>query len=689
MNRLATAYSPYLLQHRNNPVDWYPWGQEALKKARDENKIIILSIGYSACHWCHVMEHECFEDEEVAAYMNAHFVSIKVDREERPDIDAVYMDACQNMGIRGGWPLNVFLMPDQKPFYGGTYFPKPNWLNVLYSVQDSYIKQAEKLQESANGIQQALKQSEILKYNASVEKAKIEAKEWHSIIEKLSLQFDETHAGLQRSPKFPMPAIWRFLLQYLIVFPDKKYENHLRFTLERMVLGGIFDHLAGGWTRYATDERWKVPHFEKMLYDNGQLLSLYATFLMKFLKFETNNDSNNLLIWSIEQTISWLKAEMTHENGGFFAALDADSEGQEGKYYVWSKNEIENLEITFSKEFINEYRISEQGNWEEGHNILHLEKLPENFNSFIQIFDELKKVRELRVRPGLDFKQLCAWNALMLNGLIDAHKLFKANNLNSKVLIDIDTLIADNLLFFERYLEDEIEENFQENALGLFHQVQESANQDTILGFLDDYATLIKAYLNYYTISFEEKYLFKAEQLLKYTLANFFDPEEGLFFYTDTIAEPLIARKKEIFDNVVPSSNALMASNLLILSRYLSNKAYFNLSEQMYARIRELIVKDPVWLSCWADFALQFSTKATEVYIVGDKYKNVVSELRKHYFEPQVLIFATGRESNLEVFFGKTKAPNLTQIYVCQDSVCQLPVNSIEDALQILKVYGI
>jgi uncharacterized protein len=686
LNRLATAYSPYLQQHKNNPVDWYPWGEEALNKALTESKIIILSIGYSACHWCHVMEYECFEDHEVAEYMNAHFVCIKVDREERPDIDAIYMDACQNMGIRGGWPLNVFLMPDTKPFYGGTYFPKPNWLNVLYSVQESYLKQPEKLQESADGVVKAINQSDLEKFNIGYDQESIVQNQWQDIMSKLAAQFDSEHGGLQRSPKFPMPSVWSFIQNYLSVFDDKANLFHLRFTLERMVLGGIFDHLAGGWTRYSTDERWKVPHFEKMLYDNGQLLSIYASFLIKNSSEQVNSASNLLFEWAIENTISWLKNEMTDENGGFYAALDADSEGEEGKYYVWTLAEIEAIKHEKIEEFKKEYEINKQGNWEHGNNVLHLESLPTDFEDFNKIFKQLKALRDVRIRPGLDHKQLAGWNALALNGLIDCYKYFSSQPEKQNIKVEIKKIIESNLQFFTNHLEEHIVSDDTEPAIGLFHQVRPENGEMPILGFLDDYAALIKAYLNYYSISFNEKYLQKADKLVKYTLANFYDPSEHLFYFTDVTAETLIARKKEIFDNVIPSSNALMASNLLLLSRYLSNNSYFELASHMYAHMRELVVKDSVWLSCWADFALLFTQPSTEVYIVGNENVEIGSELRKYYSEPQIMIFGSNSESDLEVFEGKTLKSG---IYVCQNKVCQLPVNTLNEALNILKTYGI
>jgi uncharacterized protein len=689
LNRLKTAYSPYLQQHKNNPVDWYPWGEEALRRAKTENKIIILSIGYSACHWCHVMEHECFEDQEVADYMNAHFVSIKVDREERPDIDAIYMDACQNMGIRGGWPLNVFLMPDTSPFYGGTYFPKPNWLNVLYSIQESFLKQPEKLLESAIGVVNAINQSDLEKFNIGYNLKTIDKEEWKNTIDKLAIQFDPEHGGLQRSPKFPMPSVWNFVLNYLSIFSDKDNLSHLRFSLERMVLGGIFDHLAGGWTRYSTDERWKVPHFEKMLYDNGQLLSIYASFLVRNISANQNIDSNRLFEWALERTISWLKNEMTDLNGGFYAALDADSEGIEGKYYVWRLNEINAIKDPVKEEFKLDYKISNQGNWEHGNNILHLENLPINFANFKSIFQELKHIRDTRIRPGLDHKQLTSWNALTLNGLIDCYKYYSIRPNSKLIRKDLQVLIDNNLNFYENNLEERIDSDENESAIGLFHQLKPENGEIPILGFLDDYAALIKAYLNYYSISFNEKYLFKAEKLVKYTIANFYDPEEHLFYFTDTQGETLIARKKEIFDNVIPSSNALMASNLLLLSRYLSKNTYFDMASHMYAHMRELILRDPVWLSCWADFALMFTQNKTEVYVLGENYLEISQKVREYYSEPQILIFAASSASSLEVLKGKSNKRNITQIYVCQNKVCQLPVSDLKEAILILNSYGI
>jgi uncharacterized protein YyaL (SSP411 family) len=364
MNRLSQQTSPYLLQHAHNPVDWYPWGEEALSKAKNENKPILVSIGYSACHWCHVMERECFEKEPIAQVMNEYFVCIKVDREERPDVDAVYMDAVQAMGVRGGWPLNVFLLPDTKPFYGVTYLPPENWVQLLKSVNQAFTNHYQELASSAEGFVENMVASESQKYGLVNATVHFNTRDTDLMFEQIQRHFDTQKGGMDRAPKFMMPSIYKFLLRYFDISQNPEALAQVELSLNRIALGGIYDHVGGGWARYSVDEDWFIPHFEKMLYDNGQLLSIYAE--------AYSLTQNPLYANRIQQTIQWLASEMRSHDGGFFSALDADSEGIEGKFYIWTEDELKSALGDDFSWFSKLYNISRQGNWEHGYNHLHL-----------------------------------------------------------------------------------------------------------------------------------------------------------------------------------------------------------------------------------------------------------------------------------------------------------------------------
>jgi uncharacterized protein YyaL (SSP411 family) len=670
MNKLSGEKSPYLLQHKNNPVDWYPWGNEALEKALNENKPIILSIGYSSCHWCHVMEHESFEDQEVAQRMNQNFVNIKVDREERPDIDAIYMEAVQNMGLRGGWPLNVFLTPEKKPFYGGTYFPKNNWINLLSGVNNAFKTNHQKIEESAEGFAQSLQVSEVSKYDLFVAKDNaLDKNEIIEILADISKYFDYTHGGLQRAPKFPMPSVWIFLLNSLSVIDDEVIKNQLILTLKKISLGGIFDHLAGGWTRYSTDEVWMVPHFEKMLYDNGQLLSLFTNTFAFFSKnSKINNNSEDLFLfqWACRSTVNWLKSEMCHENGGFFSALDADSDGKEGEYYVWKESELRDILKDDFHIFKTTYNISEKGNWEHGNNILHLSQVPNNFSSLVSMHETLLLARFKRNRPSLDNKLLCTWNALMLNGLIDYLNTWDSEQIKELVINNLD-FIEQHLLVFDNY-----------KVIGLKHQFDSN-----LLAFLDDYSALIQAFINYYQFSFEEKYLHFANDLTLLCFENFFDKNESLFYFTDAKAEKLIARKKEVFDNVIPSSNSIMVKNLYCLGRIFENQYYIDVSKQMFSLVKKMLIKDVQWLSNWADAGLLMFIEPVEIVVFGKNFLEIISEIKKHRYLPSA-VYAGSDDKNSKLPLLDGRKTETTTIYICKNKTCHLPVYNVEEALNLL-----
>ena len=664
-NKLSEETSPYLLQHAHNPVNWHPWGEEALQLAKEENKPIIVSIGYSACHWCHVMERESFENEAAAEIMNEHFVCIKVDREERPDVDQIYMDAIQAMGIQGGWPLNVFLTQEQKPFYGGTYFPAETWKQLLNNVATAYKSERAALEESADKFTEALNLSDINKYNLSPEEfIKDDA---ITAFNNLSQAFDSVNGGMSGAPKFPMPGIWSFVLHYLSITKDENAQNHLQLTLKKMALGGIYDQVGGGFSRYSVDKEWFAPHFEKMLYDNGQLLSLYSE-AYRFYKDDFYKEV-------VYQTISFVERELSNDEGGFYAALDADSEGEEGKFYTWTEKDFNAAVGEDSEELKLYFNVTKGGNWEKDWNILHqtrslqdfvVEKNLdfESFSEKIQIAKKrLLEHRSKRIRPGLDDKILAGWNGLMLKGIIDAYISFKEDH------------------FIELALKNAhfIKNNLIKNANVLFRTYK--GGKTALSGYLEDYASVIGAFKSLYEVTFDEQWLESAKELTKYVLDHFYDEEEKLFFFTDNATEKLIARKKEIFDNVIPSSNALMAANLYDLGLLLDHEKWKQIAKEMVSGVKKLIVSEPRFMNVWADVLLKMVYPTAEVAIVGPKASEYRLEFGRHaYFNS--LYVGTKETSILPLLKNRTTINNQTTIYVCYNKACQLPVNKIEDAIK-------
>jgi uncharacterized protein YyaL (SSP411 family) len=668
MNRLAQETSPYLLQHAHNPVDWFPWGEVALTKARTENKPILVSIGYSACHWCHVMERESFEKESVAAVMNEYFVCIKVDREERPDVDAVYMDALQAMGTRGGWPLNVFLLPDAKPFYGVTYLPPQNWVQLLRSVQDAFTNHYQELADSAAGFVQNMLHSESEKYGLVKQAQDYSLDRLDEMFEKLKANFDHEEGGMNRAPKFPMPSIYKFLLRYYDATQNPEALAHIELSLSRIALGGIYDHVGGGWARYSVDEAWFIPHFEKMLYDNAQLLSIFSEAFSLTL--------NPLFSDRITKTISWLENEMLGGEGGFFSALDADSEGVEGKFYIWTEPELENILGEDFTWFSKLYNISKAGNWEHGYNHLHLTRDVENTAKTAGIYSadfqekyesalqKLASSRTSRIRPGLDDKILASWNGLLLKGLCDSYRALGDEN------------IRDGAVKTGIFLREKMTEGGR-----LWHSYKNG--KSTITAFLEDYAAVAEGYLALYQITFDQKWLTEAQKLTDYTISNFYDPVEGYFYFTDTAGEELIARKKELFDNVVPASNSIMASNLYTLGKILDKEEYLSLSDQMLSKMQKVMLADVQWVTNWAALFCQRATPTAEIAIVGPEADLLRKDLDR-FFIPNKVIMGSNGSSELPLLQDKTTIGGKSAIYVCFDKTCQLPVASVEEALNQL-----
>ena len=668
-NRLINSSSPYLLQHAYNPVDWYPWSEEALQLAKKEDKPIIVSIGYSACHWCHVMERESFENDSIAAIMNKHFINIKVDREERPDVDQVYMDAIQTMGINGGWPLNVFLTPDQKPFYGGTYFPPQQWSQILRGVADAYANNRDKLEKSAEQFTASLSKSELEKYGLNTISDPFKPEKLESMFESLSKNFDKELGGMNKAPKFPMPSIWEFLLYYYNYSKDQRALQQLELTLEQMAWGGIYDQVGGGFTRYSVDEKWFAPHFEKMLYDNGQLVSLYSKAFMLTKKTEYKK--------VVADTITWLEQELTDKDGGFYSALDADSEGEEGKFYVWNKEDFE-IALGQTSSLMEDYfNVTDEGNWEYGNNILYRtendvefsKKHDIDYNEFEGIVEKSKKLlakeRSKRIRPGLDDKILLGWNALMSQGLLDAYDAFGDTHYLAMALKNI------------RFIEQNMREGEQ-----LFRNYKNG--KATIDAYLEDYALYIELLIKAYQATFDEHFLNISDLLAKYVISNFYDEVEGLFYYTNIDGEQLIARKKELFDNVIPSSNSILANALHELGSLLDRKDYVDISDGMLATISGMLPSNINYLSNWGKLYANKSLPTPEIVIIGTNADLFRKEISKELL-PNTLILGTTDKSNLPLLEGKISIEGKTTIYVCFDKTCKLPVFTVKDAIKQIK----
>lgn len=668
-NKLIHETSPYLLQHAHNPVDWYPWGKEALNKAKEEDKPVLVSIGYSACHWCHVMERESFEQEAIAAVMNKNFICIKVDREERPDVDQIYMDAVQSMGLQGGWPLNVFITPDQKPFYGGTYFPPQHWAQLLQNVAQAFVNNRGELENSADQFTAALSMSEVKKYGLEESTTDLSDQDMAEIYQKFAQNFDQVKGGTKKAPKFPMPVNWLFLLHYFAFTNNENAKKQTDLTLKEMAYGGIYDQIGGGFARYSVDADWLVPHFEKMLYDNGQLVSLYSE-ACQLTKSEMYKDI-------VYQTIGFVAREMTHQEGGFYSALDADSEGEEGKFYIWTKDEIENIVGEESSLIMEYYNVHPQGNWEDKKNILHVKESAEAFakkydlneTDFKEILQQsnikLLKARNSRIRPGLDDKILTAWNGIMLKGLTDAYAVF-----GEKKFLD---LALKNAGFIEKNLR---------NGDQLWRSYKNG--KSSLEGYLDDYAFVIQAYTGLYQVTFDEKWLYEAKKLTQYAIKNFYDEKEELFFYTDNNSEKLIARKKEIFDNVIPGSNSVMAENLHFLGLLLDSRTFGNISKKMVQKISKLVKMEPGYLANWTGLFTFLIKPTAEIAIVGPEAEQLRKKIEQRYY-PNKVIMGTLESSDLPLLEDKVAVDGKTTIYVCYNKTCQLPVHEVEKAFELMQ----
>ncbi|MBI1767088.1 MAG: thioredoxin domain-containing protein [Bacteroidetes bacterium] len=654
-NKLIRSTSPYLLQHAYNPVQWQEWGAEALTEAKSLDRPILVSIGYSSCHWCHVMERESFENEDIAKVMNENFICIKVDREERPDIDQIYMEAVQAMGGHGGWPLNVFLTPDQKPFYGGTYFPPQQWPKLLLQVSQTFKAKREEITQSAEELAKHLQTSDLQRFAKETGNEVFSREKLDGMFSILQNKFDSKWGGMDKAPKFVMPTVWLLLMRYHFIAKNKPPLEMVLLTLKQMTRGGLYDQLGGGFSRYSVDGEWFAPHFEKMLYDNAQLLSLYAE------AYSITKDEEFKSV--AYETVRWLQREMMHKDGGFYSALDADSEGVEGKFYTWTWNELNEATENESKLIADYFHCTQDGNWEHGFNILKRDLHQEKPDERILIAKKkMLAYREKKLRPSLDDKIIAGWNAMTVQGLIDCYKSFGD-------LLFLDHALK-NISFVEKNLISE----------GKVFRAFKDKRSNTE-GFLEDYAFLIQAYISVYEVTFDEGFLTKAERWTNYVLNNFYDRTENYFHFTSGSSEKLIAKKKEVFDNVIPSSNSVMARCLFHLGTLLDKDEWKKMASEMTSKLASIISSEPTYMSNWGILFSEITEGMNEVVITGNELEAVRKEIQSNYLPFTVYVGAKSK-SNLVLMEGRESIEGETKIYVCRNKVCKLPVNNANDAIK-------
>ncbi len=686
MNRLQHETSPYLLQHAHNPVDWFPWGDEALQKARAEDKPILVSIGYAACHWCHVMERESFENAETAELMNTHFVNIKIDREERPDLDHIYMDAVQAMSGSGGWPLNVFLTPEGKPFYGGTYFPpkqaynRPSWRDVLLSIATSYREKKNEIEAQAENLTEHLRQANA--FGMQLPGNDFPGIEILDTMARNCLaNADTVWGGFGNAPKFPQTFTIQYLLRYYYHICVKKRNDQpdttlaeqalkqATLSLDKMIDGGIYDQAGGGFARYSTDAEWLAPHFEKMLYDNALLVSVLAD-AYQLTKKERYREV-------IHETMDFIKREMLDVSGGFYAALDADSEGVEGKFYVWDKKEVESLLGNDADVFCRYYNITDVGNWEHK-NILRVLK---DIHAFAaaegkpveEIKDLLKRgcamlmeVRASRIRPQLDDKVILGWNALMNTACSRAYAA--TGDVSYRVLA------VTNMQFMLRAYSTE-------EANDLMHTWKQGWSRYP--AFLDDYAYLVQALIALQEVTADPVWLEKAGELVDFVINRFSEEETGFFFYTRAEQTDIIVRKKEVYDGAVPSGNAIMALNLKKLGLLLDRPEWADRAGRMALSLEKAIVKYPGSFGCWADYFLTELNGIEEIAIIGDQYQQILIDVISEYIPFRVVQAAPKPTKDWALLRGKPESRSY-HLFLCRNYVCLPPVFSLRELIALI-----
>ncbi|HNR15685.1 MAG TPA: thioredoxin domain-containing protein [Chitinophagaceae bacterium] len=675
-NQLINETSPYLLQHAHNPVNWYPWGDEALNKAKQENKPILVSIGYAACHWCHVMERESFEDETTAKLMNDHFINIKIDREERPDLDHFYMDAVQAMTGSGGWPLNVFLTPETKPFYGGTYFPpqrafnRPSWQETLYGVIQAFRERRHEIDAQAENLTKHLaKSNEFGVLGSSVTDDFFTNDKTDDSFQNLMRSADRQWGGFGKAPKFPQTFSIQFLLRYYYTSKNEKALNQALLSLDKMIDGGIYDQVGGGFARYSTDAEWLVPHFEKMLYDNALLVAVLSE-AFQLTKKERYREV-------IDETMAFIQSELLSPEKGFCAALDADSEGIEGKFYVWSLDEIHEILGADATDFCEYFDITEQGNWEHT-NILWVKRPIEDFAVSRNVsVDELKRKlesgkkalldkRNKRIRPLLDDKIILGWNALMNTACSKAYEA-TGNESYKKLAID-------NMHFL-------LTSFTNEGNLPYHHTYKNGAARYP--AFLDDYAFLIQALLRLQEITGETKWIEKAKKLTNHVIENFSEADSPFFFYTTAGQKDIIVRKKEVYDGAVPSGNSIMAYNLHLLSILCDERDWAQRSRAMLTSLGNAIIRYPGSFGNWACLLQEIIQGTNEIVVTGENLSALHREILKQFIPHRVMMVTEKPDNNYPLLEGKQISENPT-IYLCRSYTCLNPVFSAKELMSLI-----
>ena len=667
-NDLVNETSPYLLQHAYNPVNWKAWNEDSLEEAKEQNKLIVISIGYASCHWCHVMEEESFENDSIAKIMNDSFINIKVDREERPDVDKVYMNAVQLMTGKGGWPLNCIALPDGKPVFGGTYFTKEQWSKILKDVSKLYKENPQKVEEYAQRVTEGIQTSELITLNK--EEAVFKNEEIIAAINLSTEQLDTINGGFKGAPKFPMPNTLDYLLRYQYHFNKPELFKYIKKSLTKMAYGGIYDQIGGGFSRYSVDNRWHIPHFEKMLYDNAQLVSVYSKAYLQ--------DKNELYKSIVKETLDFVNDELNANNGAFYSSLDADSKNEnneleEGIFYTWTKQELKAL-IKDYKLFANYYNVNTTGFWENDLYVLIRDQSVTEFAKKNKLTkDELKEkiadwksilnvARNKRRKPNLDDKILTSWNALMLQGYVDAYKAF-----DQKEYLNKAVKIAEFILHNQLRSDGGLNRNFKDG-------------KSTINGYAEDYATVIQAFISLHEVSLDEKWLIISKEIMEYAIIHFYDSTSGMFFYTSKEDPSLIARKTEVIDGVISSSNSIIGNSLFKLGHYFYDQKMIKISKQMLNNLKIEIIKNPMGYSNWLHLMTNFTQPFYEVAVVGKNANTITKEFYKNYF-PNILISASNKDSELPLLEFKY-IDGETLIYVCVNGTCKLPLADISKAIK-------
>lgn len=667
-NALIHESSPYLLQHAHNPVHWYPWGDEALNLAREQNKLLIISIGYAACHWCHVMEKESFEDSLVAGVMNQNFVSIKVDREERPDIDQVYMNAVQLMTGSGGWPLNVVALPDGRPVWGGTFFRKDDWTDILRQIANHYAAEPQKFEEYAQNLTEGIQSMDVVQLpQKEVNFDRPDLDNWLTNWKK---QLDDKLGGRKNPPKFMMPANLSFLMRYGFQNQDTEVLDFVSLTLKKMAYGGLYDPIGGGFSRYATDAHWHIPHFEKMLYDNAQLVSLYAKAYRLDPQFLYKN--------TVYETLSFIEREMTDAAGGFYSSFDADSDGEEGAFYVWRKEELQQLLKDDFQAFSLVFNINDYGFWEDDKYVLirtlsdeeAAKELNIDLSSLRNKIKTWKKLlfeaREKRNKPALDDKVLTGWSALMVSAYADAYQSFGEDSFKQAAL-KAAAFIA--------------QKQTRPDG-GLWRNYKNG--KSSINAFLEDYALAIEAYIKVYEITLDESWIAKADAFAQYVYAHFSSENSAVFYLTSDENQALVSRPVETSDNVIPSSNSVMAKNLFQLGLYFDNTTYTASARLMLQSIVPTIGENGgPWYANWLDLMMNFTHPYYEMAVAGNQAHQRLAEWHRHYL-PNVLLAGSETDTDFPLLKNRFLSGE-TSLFVCQNYVCKLPVSEVSDALRLIE----